>query len=573
MKTYLTLGILLLGVLLSVTLYRVSATTQLRQLDELDRKNAAANIDRILNVFIGTFQDLETTTTDWAVWDDTHDFAGGVYPEYIDDNMDPGSMGRIGVHLFMVFDVDGKLLTGTEFAADGSGSHPATETLLEDFGRQSADLISYSEVPRAEGDIVVLDGRPVYLAASPVLRTDGSGPSRGTVVMGRFITADVISGISDVAGIKFNVLPVKQVKENEALRPILEELEVIRKALVLPSDRNTLDGFTLLYGLGGQPQLLLMSRMPRESIKSGTSGFADMVFGLLLAVLAFGTFIIWSLEKNLLGRLSALDQGIMEIGATGNISERLNTSGSDELSRLALNINEMLGTIQSTQAELKERGRELEETLHERDILLKEVHHRVKNNLQAVSSLFETQSAYIKDDRDIEVLREGQSFIQSVALIHQQLYSASEHGVVDFGKYLESLSAMLKQAYRDVSRRVSVQIDADEVLLNTDTAIPMGLVANEILSNAYKHAFPGEQPGNIQVRLVNESDSVFTLDVKDDGVGLPDDYYENRDSTLGHLLISSLVEQLDGALEMESEDGLRIAIRFTEYYECENMLL
>ena len=139
--------------------------------------------------------------------------------------------------------------------------------------------------------------------------------------------------------------------------------------------------------------------------------------------------------------------------------------------------------------------------------------------------------------------------------------------------YLETLSEMLKQAYQDVATRVEVKIDAQPVFVNTETAIPLGLIANEVMSNSFKHGFPGKRPGEISITLLNGKSGKYTLIIEDDGVGLPDDYRKRQSTTLGHALVKSIVSHLNGQIEMRSDKGLKTTITFTEYYECETMLL
>ncbi len=136
--------------------------------------------------------------------------------------------------------------------------------------------------------------------------------------------------------------------------------------------------------------------------------------------------------------------------------------------------------------------KQIEESLKEKDVLLKEIHHRVKNNLQIIISLLNLQSGYIKDETTLKAVQDGQNRVRSMALVHEKFYQAEELSEIDFGEYVEKLTQYIYQSYGDKTDRVKMIIEADHVGLDMDTAMPSGLLVNEIVSNAYKYAFPGD---------------------------------------------------------------------------------
>ena len=163
---------------------------------------------------------------------------------------------------------------------------------------------------------------------------------------------------------------------------------------------------------------------------------------------------------------------------------------------------------------------QLRSSLDEKEVLLKEIHHRVKNNLQVVSSLLNLQSGYVRDQNDVEMFRESQNRIRSMALIHEKLYQSGNVSLVDFPQYARSLATTLFRSYRAGEGNVSLEVDFGDVSLGIDAAVPCGLIINELLSNALKHAFPAGRGGKVTLGLRAQG-GMMRLTVKDDGIGFP----------------------------------------------------
>ncbi|HME45655.1 MAG TPA: histidine kinase dimerization/phosphoacceptor domain -containing protein [Syntrophorhabdales bacterium] len=199
-------------------------------------------------------------------------------------------------------------------------------------------------------------------------------------------------------------------------------------------------------------------------------------------------------------------------------------------------------------------------SLKEKEVLLKEVHHRVKNNLQIISSLLNLQSKYIKDDQALEMFKESRNRIRSMTLIHEKLYRSKDLANIDVAEYIQNLSSNLFRSYS--AGRISLKTQVDDMLLGIDTAIPCGLIINELVSNSLKHAFP-EKQGEIFVNL-HRDNGRFTLVVSDNGVGFPESVdFRNTDS-LGLQLVCTLTDQLDGAIELNRKGGTEFKITFGE---------
>ncbi len=209
----------------------------------------------------------------------------------------------------------------------------------------------------------------------------------------------------------------------------------------------------------------------------------------------------------------------------------------------------------------KHKEEHIVQALKEKDILLGEIHHRVKNNMQIVHSLLELQLARTSDPVVIGMLRDGQSRIYSMALIHQTLYQSKDFARVDFDSFLQSLISNLATSYGAPPNRVDVSIQAGRVLLPISVAVPCGLVVNELITNAFKHAFAGDRPGHVIASLRREPDHQVVLSVSDDGVGFPDGLDIAQTTTLGLQLVGLLANQLSAEVTIHRANPTRFELR------------
>lgn len=226
---------------------------------------------------------------------------------------------------------------------------------------------------------------------------------------------------------------------------------------------------------------------------------------------------------------------------------------------------QLRGFGQLTRDITERRAAELQarETLRQ-EMLLKEIHHRVKNNLQVISSLLFLQSTGVQDPATLEILKESQSRVKSIALIHEKLYRSHDLERLDFGEYLRDLLAEMIRIYGIGNERVSIHTEVEDVTLGIDTALPCGLIINELVSNALKHAFPDGCGGDMWLELHCIQDGKYVLMVRDNGIGLPATFDWQRSKSLGLRLVADLTKQLDGKLVVDRSQGTSFQITFAE---------
>ncbi len=210
----------------------------------------------------------------------------------------------------------------------------------------------------------------------------------------------------------------------------------------------------------------------------------------------------------------------------------------------------------------KREEKRIKDALREKDLLLGEIHHRVKNNLQIIHSLLGLQTSRVRDPVALAMLRESQNRVLSMALIHQTLYQSKDFARVDFGAFLDALVPTLITSYGIHSDRFTVSVDANGAHLPISAAIPCGLIVNELMTNTLKHGFPDGRRGEITVRLANGDNGNVLLSVSDNGVGLPENLDIDKATTLGLQLVGLLAEQVGGELAIWRRDPTRFELRF-----------
>lgn len=322
-----------------------------------------------------------------------------------------------------------------------------------------------------------------------------------------------------------------------------------------------MDGLDLckgVRGLGREPYtylILLTARGGLQNIVEGFEAGAD-------------DYIVKPFDVNELRvriktgeRIVALHQEL--IAARAHL-QGINRDLAEEIERRTLVEERLERARDELEEHVRERTAELVNALREKDVLLREIHHRVKNNLQIISSLLGLQSHRIREQELLDALMDSQGRIRSMALVHEQLYETQDLARIEFAGYARVLARSLVQSYANTSGSVNVQVLGESVYLEIQTAIPCGLILNELVSNCLKHAFPPGSQGEVIVEISQTSESEYSLVVSDNGKGIPLSLDFNNSTTLGLRLVKNLVEsQLRGRLEVRRNKGTKITVVFS----------
>jgi len=254
---------------------------------------------------------------------------------------------------------------------------------------------------------------------------------------------------------------------------------------------------------------------------------------------------------------------VPKIGAGGEVAGWLDLYSFPLIDKKT---GQMKGAIEYARdiTERKTAEDRLQASLREKEVLLREIHHRVKNNMQVISSLLNLQSRRIQDPAVLEAFKESQHRIRSMALIHERLYQSTDLSRIEFSQYLRNLATHLFHSYQVNSDRIRLSLEAEEVFLNINTAIPCGLIVNELISNSLKHAFPEGRSGEVGVALSRVVGDGYLIRVRDNGIGFPEGLDFRRTETLGMQIVSTLASQIDASVELTTDRGTDFSIRFQE---------
>jgi len=248
--------------------------------------------------------------------------------------------------------------------------------------------------------------------------------------------------------------------------------------------------------------------------------------------------------------------------AAGDFEGRVGYRSSDEIGTLSTVFDGMTADLERQRGERRRAEEQLRASLADKEVLLKEVHHRVKNNLQVITSLLSLQSEHIRDPHALDIFKDSESRVRSMALIHETLYRSGNLSRLDVSDYLKTLVHDLVGFYGGGSSPVRLQTDIEAIELGLDTAIHCGLLVNELVSNALKHAFPGGRGGTVRIELKKGAGAQYRLVVADDGVGLDPDVEQS--DTLGLQLIHTLADHLEGHVSQHREGGTTFEILFRD---------
>ncbi|MCK9151848.1 sensor histidine kinase [Methanobacterium alcaliphilum] len=226
-------------------------------------------------------------------------------------------------------------------------------------------------------------------------------------------------------------------------------------------------------------------------------------------------------------------------------------------------IVETLVSMVSVALQKRQADIEIKRTLEDKEILMKEIHHRAKNNLSVISSLLNLQSVYVTDQNALKILKESDDRAKCMALIHEGLYSSNNLKSINFGEYLRTLTLNLFRSYTDNSQRIKLNLDVENIMLDVNTAVPLGLMVNELVTNSLKYAFGDLSKGEVNIAF-KKMDNEFILNISDNGSGFPDDLDFRNTHSLGLQIVNRLTDQISGQIQMHNSKGTAFEIKFKE---------
>ena len=286
--------------------------------------------------------------------------------------------------------------------------------------------------------------------------------------------------------------------------------------------------------------------------------FQTIMFGFISFVVAIliGLFI----SNRLSSPIVKLKNASNEIGK-GNLETIIDINTKDEIEDLSIAFNKMTHDLKTSLNEQKIANEQIQKSLLEKEVLLREIHHRVKNNMQIISSLLLLSSQNIEDKKFIEILDDSQNRINSMALIHEKLYQSGNLGQINFNEYINDMASNLLNSYG--KGNVKLEQDVENHPINIDSGVTCGLIINELITNSLKYAFPDGRKGTIKITFKSIGSNIFHLSIRDDGIGIPKDLDIRKTKSLGLHLVTALAEnQLHGEIILIRERGTEFQINF-----------
>ena len=546
-KTIMIIGVTLLG--LVVVLYTLSQFILVGSFARLEEQDTTQNIERARDAISNDIAGLDSLLLDWAPWDDTYIFIQDDNEDYIRSNLGTVSFTNIKINLMLFINSSGHIIYGKAFDLE-KGEEIPVPLQLQKLSVNDI-LLNHTYTESYVNGIILLPEGPMLVASRPILTTDRKGPIRGTIIMGKFLDSAEIKRLAGITHLSLSSSLFSDPNTPD-FQSAVQALSKKNPILIQPISNELIAGYVLLDDIEGNPAVVMKAELPRGIHNQGENTIRYIVFSIIGSGLVFGIVILLLLEKNVLSRLSFLSSNVSAIGTTGDRSMRVFMTGKDELSSLAAVINSMLEELEKAEEAKKKQ------------LLLKEIYHRVKNNLQIVMSLMSLQSQKVKDKEIVEIFKDSQNRIKSMALIHERLFKSKDLAGIHFKDYIQDLANNLLRSYGVNDGSINLRLDAEDAIMNLDTANPCGLIVNELVSNSLKHAFPEGRIGELLIKFNSENNEMLTLIVRDNGIGFPEDIDFRKTNTLGMQLVMSLVSQLMGTIELDRNNGTEFKITFKQ---------
>jgi len=578
--TFLSLGIL--G-------YIAIHLTLFQSYQQLEADNIKQDIQRIENCLNNELKDIEKIAADWAYWTDTYDFMLGKNLKYEEDNYDVETLVNLELNVMMI--TDNKANVKIDYQVDlNEEKFDNNPMFLHNLEENYAGILSSFNGIEANTGIILLPEGPMLVSVCPILRNDKCGSSAGNLILAKYLDKSMIHKISRVTKLSVKIHPFLGSTSETTLETTHKaKIHLSRDTtkVTIPKNKDEISGFALIYDYSNNPILMLEVTVKRDILAKAKQSFT--LFGLIFIVAILVVMLVTNslLNKLIMARMKLLSNQANQIAINRQFDQQLEYEGKDEIASLGATFNLMLKslleshnrviemnqkleeTVESRTIALKESNKkllievkerdevqkELESYLAEKDILLKEVYHRVKNNLQVITSLLNLQSGQSDSAEVKSALQASRSRVHSMSLVHEQLYRSDSLRYISIKKYLNSIVAHLFGLYSSGNRNVTYEVFSDEINMTVNQVIPCGLIVTELVSNSFKYAFKDLKEGRVIVQLQKHEDNCATLEISDNGNGLPKDFDPANSRSLGLKLVDSLSRQLGGKLVTELENS------------------
>ncbi|MCZ7400589.1 MAG: ATP-binding protein [Candidatus Methanoperedens sp.] len=576
-KTLFLIGMTILCLIFFV--YSISTFIIVDGFIKVEQKDVEKNVNRAIGAVNDDISNLKTMNRDWAWWDDTYRFIGDDNPEYIKAVLGDESVAGLRLNLIIYINNTGEIVYARGFDYREKKDLPIPEGVKKLINKDSV-LLKHSGPQSNYSGIVLLPEGNLIITSYPILNSDGEGPIGGTLIFGRYLDEMELERLASITQMSLTLDRLDNKQLPGDFKAVLPLFSLDKKIITRPLNEGKVAGYAVLNDISGDPSLILRVDLPREIYNQGKVSVNYFLISLIFVGFIFGGMSIWLMEKKVVSRILRLNNDVTLIKNSHNPSKHVVVEGKDEISYLSISINDMLEGIEHSQAEQKKaedelkkhhdqleeivesRTAQLNKSIQEKEVLLREIHHRVKNNMQIVSSLLMLQSQNIEDKKYKDVFIDSQNRIHAMALIHEKLYQSESIAQINFKEYVSDIVSNIIGSYGQKSN-IQIDINVENIPIKIDYAVPCGLIINELVTNSLKYAFPDGRQGKIQISVTSNDNNMIRLSISDDGVGIPEDVDIRNTKTLGLELVTSLAEgQLHGEIILNRENGTEFQINF-----------
>ncbi len=494
--------------------------------DSLGRQEAVHTFHHAQDLIGNDIDHLAITVKDWSNWDDSYEYLQDYNRDFESANFQEQTFLTLRLSYFAMSDSAGRL--HFIYPADRTTASVSLEALRTEALRSGSAT-----------DIVEVDGSFHYAAASAVLRTDGSGPPAGTIIMARTIDREALDKIMLILDSEISVeRKPKTIGESGPLISRLKEGKYEAFGAIRFNDSS--DGAALRV------------KLEKRSIALSTPFFLLAMLVVMAVLLSVTGVILLTLDRTVVRPIDCMGKELEKAASEGLKTFRVTVAGNDEISRLGVTLNRTFDALERSSAE--------------RESLFQEIRHRVKNNLQVVASLLSLQADESGNPETSTALQNSRRRVLAMAFVHEELYCSATLNSIDLHEYLERLTILVRHSL-DPDGVVEFKFDVPELDLSIERAVPFALIANEVLSNSYQHAFDGRDPcgspkNTVELSLREESDGFYSFSLRDNGCGIKKD--SEKKGTLGLTLIQALALQLGAQYTYETmpDGGTEFRMKF-----------
>lgn len=494
-KTIIIVSLLIAALLISVLLYTKVRNDQIRGFEELDKLNASRNMDRVLNVFNNSSSDMEVLVTDWGQWDDTYRFMVDHNEDYLESNITEATFLNANLEHFIYLSPQGEIIHSRSFDQAEEEFVPTPDDLLSSIVSESP-MMGVLESGELFTGLLKLSDQTVFLYSYPVLTSDGEGPARGVLVMGRRLTDAIIDSVSEILQIDCSVILIDETAKDPKMAENISQLKDTGAPVVEVVDQASLKGYALVNDIYGNPILVIRAKMPREVFLAGKSGYANLLFYILVATFLLGAMVRLVMEHDFISRISKVTGKITKVAQSGSLNMRVPVEGGDELTDLANLMNEMLARIQNDveeKARVEEEKKQLEaqvrhvQKLESLGVLAGGIAHDFNNLLMGVLGNAELASMKLPEESSVMInLHHIRDAAQKASNLTNQMLAYSGKGKfvvtpINLSTTIQEMGHLLEVGIKnrvEMNYNLSTEIPCMEGDISQINQIVMNLITN-----------------------------------------------------------------------------------------------